>query len=92
MPFRQCLIQFVNHEARAQFRLKPCGFRRHDVSRVCNSHNLLHRYGVESQSQLHLAAIYAPLEFAKAAQTAHKVNAFVAAQVLDAEQLVENQT
>lgn len=47
--------EFVNHQAAAKFGLEPCGFRGHDISRICNAHDLVHAHGVEGQGHFHFA-------------------------------------
>ena len=72
-------------------RFKPRGFRRHDVARIGNVHQLLHGNRIECQRHLHFAAVHTFLQFTQSADTAHKVDTLVRAQVLDAENLVQNQ-
>ena len=81
----------MDYETAAQFRLKPGGLGRHDFAAVGDVHDLLHGNGIESEGKFHFAAIHALLQFAKAAQAAYEVDALVAAQVLDAQEFVENE-
>lgn len=41
------LAELVDDDTRAELRLEPCGLRWHDVARVSDVHDLLHRDGVE---------------------------------------------
>ena len=82
--FYSSLIQSVNHQARAQFRLKPSGLGRHDVARVGDVDDLLHAHWIEREGHFHLTAIDATLKLAEATDTANEVNALVGAEVLDA--------
>ena len=85
------LFQRVNHQSTAQFRLKPCRLRRHDVSTIGDIDDLLHRDRVECERYFHLAAIYATFQLAQTADTTHEIDTFVATQILDAENLVQYQ-
>ena len=84
-------LEFVDYEPAAEFWLKPGGLGRHDFSAVGNIHDLLHRDGVKGEGKFHLAAIHALLQLAEAAQAAHEIDALIAAQVLDAQEFVENE-
>ena len=81
----------MDHQSRAEFRLKPSGLRRHDFATIGNVHDLLHGDRIEGQSHLHLSAIYTALELSKSTQAAHEVDALTATQILDAQQFVEYQ-
>lgn len=80
----------MDYKAGTELGLEPCGLWRHNVARIGNVHELFHGNGIKGKSHLHLAAVNALLQFAKTAYAADKVNALVAAQVLDAEKLVKN--
>lgn len=82
-------VELVNHKSGAQLGFKPRGLGGHDIAGVCYIHELLHRHGIERQSHFHLSRIHSALEFAEAADTAHEVDALVAAQVSDAEYVAE---
>ena len=81
----------MDEETGTELGLEPCGLRRHDVAGVGNIDNLLHAHGIESEGNLHLAAVHATLQLAQSADTAHEVDALVRAQVLDAEHLVQDE-
>ena len=81
----------VDHHARAQLGLEPRRLRRHDVARVGDVDELLHRDGVEREGHGHLAAVDAALQLAQAADASHEVNPLRGAQVLDAQQTVQHQ-
>ena len=86
------LAEFVDDKTRAELRLKPCSLRRHDLARISNVHNLLHRDGIESQSSTHLPTIHTALELAKTTQASYEVNTLRAAEITDIQNLIENQT
>ena len=81
----------MDYKPAAEFRLKPGGLGRHDFATVGDVHDLLHGNGIEGEGKFHLAAIHALLQFAEAAQAAYEVDALVAAQILDAQEFVEDQ-
>ena len=80
----------MNHQARAQFRLKPSGLGRHDVAGVGDVDDLLHAHRIERESDLHLTAVHTTFQLAEATDTANEVDALVGAEVLDAQNLVED--
>lgn len=82
----------MDDQSAAELGFEPCSLGRHDFSAVCDVHNLLHGYGVERQSQLHLTAVHAALEFAQSAQSAYEINSLVAAQVLDTQDFIEDES
>ena len=84
--------ELVDDESAAELGLEPSGLRRHNLSAVSDVHDLLHRDGIEGECHFHLAAIDAALQFTEAAQSADKINTLVRAQILDAEQFVEDET
>ena len=81
----------MNHQAAAQFGLKPGCLGRHDLTAVGNVHNLLHGDGVESQCGTHLTAVHAAFQFAETTQSANEVDALGGTQVADVQNLIENQ-
>ena len=81
----------MDDKPRAELRLEPRSLRRHDIARVSNIDQLLHRDGIERKSELHLTAIDTLLQLTKATDTTDKVNALIRAQVLDAEEFVEDE-
>ena len=84
MPFTfspKPLTQFMDHQTRAELGLDPRGLGGHDVARVGNVHELLHRYGIEGEGHLHLTAIDTTLELAETADATDEVDALVLAQV-----------
>lgn len=84
-------FQLVDYQSRAELRFEPGRFRRHDVARIGNVHQLLHRYRIEGQRHLHLAAVHALLQLAQSADTSHEIDALVAPQVLNAQNLIQDQ-
>ena len=80
----------MDHQTGSEFRLKPCGLGRHDVAGVGDVDDLLHAHGIERESDFHLTAIDATFQLAEAADTANEVDALVGAEVLDAQNLVED--
>lgn len=85
------LFQFVDYEARTELRLKPGCLRGHDVSRVGNVHKLLHGNGIEREAKTHLATVYPALQFAQPADSSDEIDAFIAAKVVDAEDVAQDQ-
>ena len=73
------LIQFMNHQPRTQLRFEPSGFGGHDISRVGNVHELLHRHGIERQRQFHLPVVDTPFQLTQAADSAYEIDAFISA-------------
>ena len=71
---RVLLLERVDNNTRAQLRLKPSSLGRHDIAGVGNVDKLLHRYGVQCEGNLHLAAIYALLQLAQTADTTYEVD------------------
>ena len=80
----------MDYEPAAEFRLKPGGLGRHDFAAVGDVHDLLHGNGIEGEGKFHLAAIHALLQLAESAQATYEVDALIAAQVLDAQEFVED--
>ena len=79
----------MDYNAATQLRLKPSGLGRHNVAAVGDVDKLLHRNRIECKSNLHLATVNPLLQLAQAADTTHEVDAFVPAEVFDAEYLVK---
>ena len=73
----------MDDDARTELGLEPRGLGGHDVARVGDVDELLHRDGVEGESDLHLAAVDAALQLAETADAADEVDAPGSAQVLD---------
>ncbi len=84
-------VKFVYHKSGAQFRLEPCGFRRHDIACVGYIHELLHAHRIKRERECHLARVDAALEFAESADSTHEVYPLVGAQVGYAEDIAQNQ-
>lgn len=82
-------VQLVDHETGAELRLKPGSLRGHDVAGVGDVDELIHGDGVEGEGHLHLAAVDTTFQFAKTTDTADEVDALVAAQVGDAEDVAQ---
>ena len=76
------LFERVDHHARAEFRLEPRRLRGHDVTRVGDVDELLHRNGVEGERRLHLAAVDTLLELAQTSYSTYKIDAFITSQVV----------
>ncbi len=86
------LAEFVDHETGAELRLEPRSLRGHDLARVGDIHDLLHRDGIEGQGSTHLTRVDTTLEFAETSEASHEIDTLRRAQVADVEDLVENQT
>src|SRR5574344_2209367 len=82
------LVQFMNNKSRTQFRFKPSGLRRHNLTAVGNIHNLFHRYRIQRESHLHLTVVNTAFQFFKSAQSTDEVDSLVRTQILDTEQFV----
>ena len=76
-------VERVDHHSRPQFGFEPRGLRRHDVARVGNVDQLLHRDGVEGERRLHLPAVHTAFQLAQTADAAHEVDPLRGAQILD---------
>ena len=85
------LAEFVDHEARAELRLKPSGLRRHDVASVGDVDDLLHRNRIEGESDFHFTAVDTTFQFAETTDATDEVDALVGTEILDAENLVEDE-
>ena len=83
--------KFVYDETRPQFGFEPSRLGGHDVARVGNIHELFHRDGVEGESHFHLSAVDTAFQLFETAYAAYEVDAFVAAQVGDAQNVAQNQ-
>ena len=81
----------MDHQTGAKLRFEPRRLRRHDITRIGDIHQLLHRNGIQSQGNLHLTAIHPFLQFAQTAYTAHKVDTLIGTKVLDAEDFIQYQ-
>ena len=81
----------MDNNTAAQLRLKPSGLGRHNVAAVGDVDELLHRNGVECKGYLHLTAVHPLLQLAEASDTTNKVDAFVPAEILDAQHLVQHE-
>ena len=79
----------MNRQTASELRLEPGGLGRHYIAGVGNPYQLVHTYGIESESNCHLAAVHPALELTKSSYAAHEVNPLVCAQILDTEDLVE---
>ena len=82
----------MNNQSAAQLWLKPGCLRRHNLATVSNVHNLLHSNWMQGQCHLHLATIYTTLQLAESAKTAHEVDTLIRTQILDAQNIIQNQT
>ena len=71
------VVEFVDHKAGAEFGLKPCGLRRHDVACVGNVDQLIHCHGIKCKCHLHLAGVYSALQLLKSADTPYEVDTVV---------------
>ncbi len=78
------------HKSRAQFRLKPCGLRRHDIAGVGDIHYLFHGNWIKGEGCTHLAGIDTAFQFAKTAKTSHKVYALAGTQVSYLENVLQD--
>ena len=85
------LAEFVDHEAGAEFGLKPSGLWGHDVAGVGNIDNLFHAHGIEGECHFHLTVVHAAFQLAETADAAYEVDTLVGAEVFDAENLVEHE-
>ena len=80
----------MDRQTAAELRLEPCGLWRHYVAGISNVDELLHRYRVESESNLHLTVVDSARKLAKSADSADEIDPLVCAEVLDAENLVKH--
>ena len=53
----------MDHQTGAKLRFEPRRLRRHDITRIGDIHQLLHRNGIQSQGNLHLTAIHTAFQF-----------------------------
>ena len=81
----------MDNESGAELGLEPCGLRGHDVAAVGDSHELVHADRIESEGERHLAGIDTTLELSETTDTADEVDALVAAEIGDADQVAQNQ-
>lgn len=56
----------MDHQTGAKLRFEPRRLRRHDITRIGDIHQLLHRNGIQSQGNLHLTAIHTAFQFTQA--------------------------
>ena len=68
------LIQFVNNQSRAKFRLEPGSFWRHNQTTVSNIDKLFHANGIEGKSYLHFTTVNPFFKLAQSANTTHKID------------------
>ncbi len=85
------LAELVDYETGTQLGLKPSGLGGHDVAGVGNVDNLFHADGIEGEGDLHFAVVHTTFQLAEATDAADEVDAFVGAEVFDAEHLVEDE-
>ena len=85
------LIQLVDNQTAAELRFEPGSLRRHNVTRICNVHQLLHCYGMQRQSDLHFATIHRLLQLTQTTDTSYKVDALIATQIGNSEDITQNQ-
>ena len=53
----------MDHQTGAKLRFEPRRLRRHNITRIGDIHQLLHRNGIQSQGNLHLTAIHTAFQF-----------------------------
>lgn len=85
------VFEFVDYETASEFRLKPCGLGRHNITGIGDIDELVHGYGVEGESHLHFTAVNSALQFTEATDTAYEVDSLVATEVSDSEDVTENE-
>jgi len=68
------LLQQVHNKTGTQFRLEPGRLGRHDITRVGNINQLLHRNRVEGEGRLHLPAVDPFFQLAQSADAAYKID------------------
>lgn len=85
------LSESVDGEAGTEFRLEPCGLRRHYVSGVGDVDELLHRDWVEGESHLHLTVVNPAAQLAKASDATNEINPLVRAQILYPKHFVKHE-
>ena len=81
----------MNHQSRAQLRLKPSCLGRHDITRIGNVHQLLHGNGIKSQCHFHLTIVHPLLQLSQATDTANKVDTLIGTEVFDTEHFIQYQ-
>ena len=86
----QILVEFVDYEAGTELGFEPCGLRRHDVAGVGDVDELVHGDWVEGEGHLHLTAVNTFLELFESTDAPNEVDALVAAEVGDAEDITED--
>ena len=70
----------MDDQAGTELRLKPGGLGRHNVARVGDVDDLLHRDRIKGEGDLHLTIVHAAFQLAEATDTAHEVDALVGAE------------
>ena len=71
------LDELVDDQTGAELRLEPRGLWWHDIARVSDINQLLHRDRVECKSKLHLSAIDSLLQLSETTDTTDEVDALV---------------
>ena len=67
----------MDHQTGAKLRFEPRRLRRHNITRIGDIHQLLHRNGLQSQGNLHLTAIHTAFQFTQATDTSHEIDSLV---------------
>mmetsp|Transcript_4494 Transcript_4494/g.8216 ORF Transcript_4494/g.8216 Transcript_4494/m.8216 type:complete len:250 (+) Transcript_4494:789-1538(+) len=84
------LIEAAAYNTITRLGLEPCGFRRHDHSRIGNIHELIELYGIQSNSS-HTVLVASLDQSTQAANSAHEINALIATNILNAQHRSEDQ-
>ena len=80
----------MDYESRTELRLEPSSLRRHNLTRISDVHNLLHRNRIESESCTHFTAIHTALQFAKTSETTYEIYALRTAEVTEVEDVLKD--
>src|SRR5688572_15484094 len=76
---------FMNQQSISKFGLEPCRLRRHDFTRVRHIHQVDEADGIHRKRDGHPAAVDELLERVCAFRTSDKIDSFVGAHVLNAQ-------
>ena len=82
------LFELMDNQAGTQFRFEPGCLGRHDITGIGNIHQLLHGYGIKSQSYFHFSTVNTLLQFSQTADTAYKVNTLIRTEIFYAQNLI----
>ena len=74
----------MNEQSAHQLRLKPCGFRRHNLVRICDIHKVVKSGRIHLKCNFHIL-VYSPLKLAESSDTADEINPLVGTGIVNAE-------